>query len=237
MCWNLSYRSDRYCTPVRPIWTIQEQVWSTGLARSLYQLSEPFAGHVRYWTRLARQTIWPLEFELHRTSPAIIGHVRLLTQICQFREFSSESDLSPVGVTLLVWPVGWTDLTSWVWQPQRLVFQILYKRHSTPTLGGYWFLTIFITFWQSLELSPISFCEIQALGARFLSWVERFVLWVLILSLEHFELRQTLVKHLLLLEVKPPRRLGVALELPSVWWVLEKFVNVRFTTGRKEVRA
>jgi hypothetical protein len=43
------------------------------------------------------------------------------------------------------------------------------------------------------------------------------VLWALILSLEHFELRQALVKHLLLLEVKPPRRLGVALVLQSVW--------------------
>jgi hypothetical protein len=36
-------------------------------------------------------------------------------------------------------------------------------------------------------------------------------------SLEHFGLRQASVKHLLLLEVKPSRRLGVILELPSVW--------------------
>jgi hypothetical protein len=42
---------------------------------------------------------------------------------------------------------------------------------------------------------------------------------------------------LLLLEVKPLRQLGVALELPSVWWVLEKFINVRFTSERKEARA
>jgi hypothetical protein len=112
-------------------------------------------------------------------------------------------------------------------------FQILYKRHSTRTLMGCWFLNIFITFWQPLELSPTFLCEIQALGARFLSWVERFVLWALILSLEHFELHQALVKHLLLLEVKPPR-LGVALEIPRVWWVLRKFVNVHFTSGRKE---
>jgi hypothetical protein len=45
--------------------------------------------------------------------------------------------------------------------------------------------------------------------------VERFVLWALILSLEHFELHKALVKHLLLLEVKPPRRLGVTLELQA----------------------
>jgi hypothetical protein len=36
-------------------------------------------------------------------------------------------------------------------------------------------------------------------------------------SLEHLGLHQASVKHLLLLEVKPPRRLGVTLELPSMW--------------------
>jgi len=34
-----------------------------------------------------------------RASPAITGHVRVLTQICQFREFPSESALSLLGVT------------------------------------------------------------------------------------------------------------------------------------------
>jgi hypothetical protein len=33
---------------------IQEQVRSTGLVRSLYQLPEPFIRLVRYWTRLVR---------------------------------------------------------------------------------------------------------------------------------------------------------------------------------------
>jgi hypothetical protein len=61
------------------------------------------------------------------------------------------------------------------------------------------------------------------------------MLLALILSLEHFGLRQALVKHLLLLEVKPPRRLGVTLELSSVWWVLKKFVKVGFASERKEV--
>jgi hypothetical protein len=134
------------------------------------------------------------------------------------------------------------DATWWSWQNQdsfhewckETKFQILYKSLSTPALMVSWFLTICITFWQSLELSPTSLCEIQVLGARYLSWVERFVLWALILRLEHFGLRQALMKHLLLLEVKPPRRLGVALELPSVWWVLEKFVKVGFASGRKE---
>jgi hypothetical protein len=42
---------------------------------------------------------------------------------------------------------------------------------------------------------------------------------------------------LLLLEVKPPRWLGITLELPTVWWVLEKYVKVRFASGKKESRA
>jgi hypothetical protein len=36
-------------------------------------------------------------------------------------------------------------------------------------------------------------------------------------SLEHFGMRQAFMKHLLLLEVKPPRWLDIALELLSVW--------------------
>jgi hypothetical protein len=36
-------------------------------------------------------------------------------------------------------------------------------------------------------------------------------------SLVHFGLRHASMKHLLLLEVKPPRWLGVTLDLPSMW--------------------
>jgi hypothetical protein len=43
--------------------------------------------------------------------------------------------------------------------------------------------------------------------------------------------------HLLLLEVKPPRWLGVALQFSSLWWAVGKFVKVRVTFKRKEVRA
>jgi hypothetical protein len=43
--------------------------------------------------------------------------------------------------------------------------------------------------------------------------------------------------HLLLLEVKPPRWLGIALKLSSVWSVLGKFVKDRFDSKRKEARA
>jgi hypothetical protein len=42
--------------------------------------------------------------------------------------------------------------------------------------------------------------------------------------------------HLLLLEVKPPRWLGVALELPRLGLAVGMFVNVRFTSERKEAR-
>jgi hypothetical protein len=43
--------------------------------------------------------------------------------------------------------------------------------------------------------------------------------------------------HLLLLEVKHPRWLGVALELPRLWGIVEKSVKVRFASARKEARA
>jgi hypothetical protein len=52
--------------------------------------------------------------------------------------------------------------------------------------------------------------------------VERFVCEHLSSSLEHIGLCQSSVKHLLLLEVNPPRLLGVALELPSVLMSLRK---------------
>jgi hypothetical protein len=44
-------------------------------------------------------------------------------------------------------------------------------------------------------------------------------------------------RHLLLLEVKPPRWLGIALELPRLWSAMGKFVKVRFTSEGKEERA
>jgi hypothetical protein len=47
----------KFVIPVRPVGPIQEQVRSIRLVRSLYRLPDPFVGHVRYWTRLVRQTI------------------------------------------------------------------------------------------------------------------------------------------------------------------------------------
>jgi hypothetical protein len=113
-------------------------------------------------------------------------------------------------------PTGLTDMVdrSGLTAPMASFLET-YKSDFIPSLMGCWFLTICITFLRALELSQTFICEIQVLGARFLSWDERFGLWALILSLEHFGLRQALMKQLLLLEVKPPRWLGVALELPS----------------------
>jgi hypothetical protein len=42
--------------------------------------------------------------------------------------------------------------------------------------------------------------------------------------------------YLLLLEVKPPIRLGVTLELLRLWWAVEKFVKVYFASEKKEIR-
>jgi hypothetical protein len=103
------------------------------------------------------------------------GHVWVLTQLCHLREISSMSGLSRFGVFIPVWPVWWTGLTSLLWQLQWLVFSDSYKRHSTPSLVGCWFLTICILFQQPLELSPTTLCEIQVLCGGFQCWVERFV--------------------------------------------------------------
>jgi hypothetical protein len=56
-------------------------------------------------------------------------------------------------------------------------------------------------------------------------------------ALEHLSFVKQSLWHLLLLEVKPPRWLGVTLELPRLWWAVEKFVKVYFSSERKEARA
>jgi hypothetical protein len=52
--------------------------------------------HIKYILRHEDVFIY-----INRTCPAIIGHVWVLIQICQFKEFPSESALSPVRVTTL----------------------------------------------------------------------------------------------------------------------------------------
>jgi hypothetical protein len=53
-------------------------------------------------------------------------------------------------------------------------------------------------------------------------------------AFEHLSFMKQSLWHLLLLEVKPPRRLGIALELSRLWWVVGKFVKVCFSSARKE---
>jgi hypothetical protein len=63
--------------------------------------------------------------------------------------------------------------------------------------------------------------------------LREFSLW----ALKHLSFVKQSLWHLLLLEMKPPRRLDITLELPRLWWAVEKFVNVCFTSERKEARA
>ena len=69
-----------------------------------------------------------------------------------------------------------------------------------------------------------------------MSWVERFEKVSIILSLEHLGLRRALREAFVTLGGNPPRWLGIALELPSLWCTLEKFVKVRFAFERNEAK-
>jgi hypothetical protein len=167
--WVLSYRSDRYCTQVRPIEPTSEQVRSTGLVRPLYRVLEMFFGYVRSWTRHVRWTIWPLEFELYRTCLAPLRtcpdpNPNLPSKGVFFSECPEPVWGYPTGLTIMVDQSALTAPT--------VSFPDSYKRHFTPSLVGYWFLTVWITFQQTLELPPTSLCEIQVICRRFLSWVE-----------------------------------------------------------------
>jgi hypothetical protein len=61
-------------------------------------------------------------------------------------------------------------------------------------------------------------------------WVER----ILFMSTWAFELCEAIFVAFVTLGGE---RLGVALELPRLWWAMGKFVNVRFASERKEARA
>jgi hypothetical protein len=141
--WNLSYWSDRYCTPIRPIGLIIEQVQSTRLVQSLYQILEMFLGHVRPWIKHVRWIIWPLEFELHRTCPALLWtcpgpNPNLSSERVFISELPEPIWSHPTGLTGIVDRFALTAPTA--------SFPNSYKRHSTPSLIGCWFLTICITF-------------------------------------------------------------------------------------------
>jgi hypothetical protein len=108
--------------PVKPVGPVPEQVRSTGLVRSLYRILEMFFGHARSWTRYVRWTIWLLEFELHRTCPAIL-------QTCP----GPNPNLSSKRVFIREWPEPiWSHPTG-----------LTYKSHSTPLswVAGSWLFT------------------------------------------------------------------------------------------------
>jgi hypothetical protein len=117
---------------------------------------------------------------------------------------------------------------------QRLVFGGYYKSFPPSLLWRLLVPPTKILFLETLRPLPFTFkwslsdlWEIQANG-----WV-RSSLW----ALEHLSFVKQSSWHLLLLKVKPPRWLGVALELPRLWWAVRKFVKVCFTSERKEARA
>jgi hypothetical protein len=120
----------------------------------------------------------------------------------------------------------WFLLASFQW----LVFGGQYKSFSPSLL---WRLLVPPT--KTLILKPFVSSP-QHLFVRFewfvinpcLGWEIPLCEWF-----EHLSFVKQTSWHLLLLEVKPPRRLGVALELPRLWWVMGKFVKVRFASARK----
>jgi hypothetical protein len=120
----------------------------------------------------------------------------------------------------------------------------------------YFLLTSFqrLVFWDSIKSSPLP--PLEAVGSinenahpkAFVSSLQyifvRFEWFVINSSLdwvrtffEHLSFMKQSLWHLLLLEVMPLRRLGVALKLTMLWWGMGKFVKVSFILVSKEARA
>jgi hypothetical protein len=90
----------------------------------------------------------------------------------------------------------------------NIIYEALISCHHHQKWGHFYNL---MSSPQPLFVRSKSFVEDSSVGWRDLCVSH------LSSSLENFGLRQASIKHLLLLEVKHPRRLGVTLELPSVW--------------------
>jgi hypothetical protein len=82
------------------------------------------------------------------------------------------------------------------------------------------------------EFSSRPLCDFCVIYEKFKFGFRESSLW----AFEHLSFVKQFLWHLLLLEMKPPKRLGIALEFPRLWWSVEKFVNVYFASVRKEAR-
>jgi hypothetical protein len=94
---------------------------------------------------------------------------------------------------------------------------VIHKIHS--------FLTICV-------LSPVLHSDVCVIHEKSKFGLRESSLW----AFEHLNVMKESSWHLLLLEVKPPRWLGIELELPRLWWAVGKFVKVGFASATKEAR-
>jgi hypothetical protein len=122
--------------------------------------------------------------------------------------------------------IFWFLLTSF----QQLVLGNSIKTFPHPSFGNCWFHQWKYTSLSLWDLSPIPLskvwviCDKSKLELSEILFMSTWALW-------------SNLRGLLLLEVKPCRQLGIALELPSLWWAVGKFVKICFTSARKEVKA
>jgi hypothetical protein len=102
---------------------------------------------------------------------------------------------------------------------------------GAPSFGGCWYNQWSKLFSKHLWALPYTslwgLCDLWEIQVR-VEWDP---------LCEHLIFVKQSLWYLLLLEVKPLRRLGITLELSRLWWAVKKFVNVRFTFTRKEARA
>jgi hypothetical protein len=117
--------------------------------------------------------------------------------------------------------IFWFLLTSF----QQLVLGNSIKTFPHPSFGSCWFHQWKYTSLSLWDLSPIPLSKVWVICDKSkLELSEILALWSNLCGL-------------LLLEVKPSRQLGIALELPSLWWAVRKFVKICFASARKEAKA
>jgi hypothetical protein len=88
------------------------------------------------------------------------------------------------------------------------------KAFSIPPLEGASTIHETYSFLSLCELFPTPLCEVCVICEKSDFGLRESSLW----SFEHLSFVKQSLWHLLLMEVKPPRRLGVALEFSRLWW-------------------